>query len=122
MALSSDTISGLALFSALLAFSSLHCSGPNERAIQFKLSALQSLHDTARKGSLSSVEAAQQVASSMLLGAFDVGYKFRPNGNNGLTFCTDPTTFGEFGRVALVHARSYGYCPDNGSKMPVTRK
>ena len=122
MALSNDSISGLALFSALLAFSSLHCSGLNERAMQFNISALQSLHDTAKKGSLTSAEAAQQVAASMLLGAFDVGCKFCPNGDIRLTFCTDPTAFDEFGGVVMVHPRSYGHCPDNGSKTPATRK
>ncbi len=75
MALTNDTAPGLALFFALLAFSSLQRSGLNHQAVQLKISALHSLSVSAKEGPLTSTEAAQHVAASMLLGAFDVGRK-----------------------------------------------
>lgn len=72
MALARDTAPGLALFFALLSFSSLHRSGLHQQAIQLKISALQCLSAPVRGGRLSSAEAAQHVAASMLLGAFEV--------------------------------------------------
>lgn len=72
MAMARDTVSGLALFFALLSFSSLHRGGLHQQAIQLKISALQCLSAPA-KGRLSSAEAAQHVAGSMLLSAFEVG-------------------------------------------------
>ncbi|KAI1778172.1 fungal-specific transcription factor domain-containing protein [Hypoxylon cercidicola] len=71
MALADDTVLGLALFHALAAFSSLHRSGLNEQAMQLKISALHFLSASA-EGPLTSAEAAQHVATSMLLGAFDI--------------------------------------------------
>lgn len=77
MALTQDTVSGLALFYALLAFSSLRRSGLQNQAVQLKIAALHSLSASAREGPglLSFDEAAQHVAASMLLSAFEVGKK-----------------------------------------------
>lgn len=74
MALTSDTVQGLALYDALLAFSSLHRNGYNQQAMQLKISAIQFLSASSKEGSLTSAKAAQHAAASMLLGAFDVGY------------------------------------------------
>lgn len=68
-----DTVTGLAVFYALLAFSSLRLNGLHQQAMQLKISALHSLSASAKKGPLSLAEAAQHVAASMLLGAFEVG-------------------------------------------------
>lgn len=74
MALTDDSGPGLALLYALLAFSSLHRSGLNQQAVQLKIAALHSLSASAKEEPLTSVEAAQHLAASMLLGAFDVGH------------------------------------------------
>jgi hypothetical protein len=75
IALAHDAVSGLALFYALLAFSSLHRYGPNEQALQLKIQALQFLSASVSEEPLISAKAAQHVAASMLLGAFEVGYR-----------------------------------------------
>ncbi|UKZ68652.1 uncharacterized protein TrAtP1_009676 [Trichoderma atroviride] len=72
MALARDTAPGLALFFALLSFSSLHRSGLHQQAIQLKILALQYLSAPVKGGRLSLVEAAQHVAASMLLSAFEI--------------------------------------------------
>ncbi|KAI1762882.1 fungal-specific transcription factor domain-containing protein [Hypoxylon sp. FL1150] len=72
MALTSDTVQGLALYDALLAFSSLHRNGYNQQAMELKISALQFLSTSSQERSLTSAKAAQHVAASMLLGAFDI--------------------------------------------------
>lgn len=72
MALTLDTAPGLALFHALLAFSSLHRSGLQTQAVQLKISALEFLSSSGRGKLLSPAEGAQHVAASMLLGAFEV--------------------------------------------------
>lgn len=71
MALARDSAPGLALFFALLSFSSLHRSGLHQQAVQLKILALQYLSAPV-KGRLSLAEAAQHVAASMLLSAFEV--------------------------------------------------
>lgn len=83
MALAHDTASGRALFYALLAVSSLRRSGLHLEAIQFKVAALHALSASTKAGALSSAEAAQHVATCMLLGTFEVGcghvnYKYTP--------------------------------------------
>lgn len=75
MALAHDTVPGLALFHALLAFSSLHRNGLHEQAVQLKISALHFLSASLKDGPLILAKAAQHVAASMLLGAFEVGYR-----------------------------------------------
>jgi hypothetical protein len=80
MALAHDTTPGLALFYALLAFSSLHRNGLHQQAVQLKIAALHSLSASAEEGPLSVGEAAQHVAASMLLGAFEVGQNSTPRG------------------------------------------
>ncbi|KAH6653261.1 fungal-specific transcription factor domain-containing protein [Truncatella angustata] len=73
MALARDTTPGLALFYALLAFSSLRRNGIHQQAIQFKVLALQFLSASARGGGpLDSTAAIQHVAASMLLSAFEI--------------------------------------------------
>ena len=72
-----DTAAGLAVFYAMLAFSSLRLNGLHQQAMQLKISALHSLSASAKKGSLGLAEAAQHVAASMLLGAFEVGNEER---------------------------------------------
>lgn len=72
MALAQNAVSGLALFYALLAFSSLHRYGINEHAVQLKIQALQSLSASVTDEPLSMAQAAQHVAASMLLGSFEV--------------------------------------------------
>ncbi|KAI8265075.1 hypothetical protein K4K58_011817 [Colletotrichum sp. SAR11_239] len=71
MALVHDEVSGIALFYALLAFSSLHRHGLNEQTIQLKGRALQSLSASVNDEILTPGKAAQHVAASMLLGAFE---------------------------------------------------
>jgi hypothetical protein len=72
MALDHGTNSGLALFYALLAFTSLRRNGFHQEAMHLKISALHSLSASTKEGPLSSAEAAQHVAASMLLGAFEI--------------------------------------------------
>lgn len=72
MALAQDTLPGLALFYALLAFSSLHRYGLNQQAMQLKISALHFLSASVKDEPLITVKATQHVAASMLLVAFEV--------------------------------------------------
>ncbi|OIW26431.1 hypothetical protein CONLIGDRAFT_671996 [Coniochaeta ligniaria NRRL 30616] len=72
MAMAHDTLSGSALLYALLAFSSLRRSGAHQQALQLKILALQSLAASTNDGSLTSAEAAQHLAASMLLGSFEI--------------------------------------------------
>ena len=72
MAMADGTITRLAVFYALLAFSSLRLNGLHQQAIQLKISALHFLSASAKKEALNLAEAAQHVAASMLLGSFEV--------------------------------------------------
>jgi hypothetical protein len=81
MAMADGTATRLAVFYALLAFSSLHLNRLTEQAIQLKISALHFLSAAAKKEALNLAEAAQQVAASMLLGSFEVGNGERINRN-----------------------------------------
>lgn len=72
MALANDSLPGQALFYALLAISSLRRNGLRQEAVHFKVSSLQALSKSARAGSLGPAEAAQHVATCMLLCAFEV--------------------------------------------------
>lgn len=74
MALAQDTISGQALFYALLAFSSLRRNGLQRQTIQFKVTALQALSDSAKSITQRLDDAAQHVAACMLLCAFEVRF------------------------------------------------
>ncbi|RYP75116.1 hypothetical protein DL771_002577 [Monosporascus sp. 5C6A] len=71
MALAHDTLPGLALFYALLAFSSLRRYGLNQQAMQLKISALHFLSASVKDEPLISAKAIQHVAASMLLVAFE---------------------------------------------------
>jgi hypothetical protein len=75
MAVADNKTPARALLHALLAFSSMRRSGLSQQAIQFKISALQALSASARDGPGTTSEAAQIVAASMLLGAFEVRHK-----------------------------------------------
>lgn len=72
MAMADGTTTRLAVFYALLAFSSLRLNGIHQQAIQLKISALHYLSASAKKEALNLTEAAQHVAASMLLGSFEV--------------------------------------------------
>ena len=74
MALANDSTPAMALFYALLALSSLRRSGLQLEAMQFKVAALHTLSNSAKRAALSSDEAIQHVATCMLLCAFEVGY------------------------------------------------
>jgi hypothetical protein len=114
MALAHDTAPGLALYSAVLAFSSLHRNGLHQQAVQLKISALQYLSASTRGGPLSSAEAAQHVAASMLLGAFEVGCQqiYVPTIKSAAILKDshiDPTTLRKLRRVAVVYLGRYEY-------------
>ncbi|KAG8163033.1 hypothetical protein KVR01_007511 [Diaporthe batatas] len=72
MAMTQDTVSGLACLYAVLAFSSLHRYGINEQALQLKVQAIQSLSASVAGEPLTSEQATQHVAASMILGAFEI--------------------------------------------------
>ncbi|KAK8041776.1 hypothetical protein PG993_006299 [Apiospora rasikravindrae] len=73
LALAQKSAPGLALFHALLAFSSLHRNGLQEQAVQLKISALHYLSASVKDALLMSAEAAaQHVAASMFLGCFEI--------------------------------------------------
>ncbi|KAH8646015.1 fungal-specific transcription factor domain-containing protein [Tricladium varicosporioides] len=72
MAVADDTVTGLAVFYALLAFSSLRLHGFHQQAVQLKILALHSLSSSVKRGPLSLADAAQHVAASMLLGSFEI--------------------------------------------------
>jgi hypothetical protein len=77
MAMAKDTVSGLACFYAILAFSSLHRYGINEQAMQLKVKAIQSLSASVAGEPAASAQTAQHIAASMLLGAFEVSYRVK---------------------------------------------
>lgn len=72
MALAQDTVPGLALFYAMLAFSSLHRHGVNEQTVKLKILAIHFLSASMEDESLILTNAAQHVAASMLLASFEV--------------------------------------------------
>lgn len=75
MALRDHSASGLSVYFALLAYSSLHSGGLQIHAIDLKVAAVRLLSSSLEDDSGNSAAAAQQVAASMLLTAFDVGLK-----------------------------------------------
>ncbi|KAK7908752.1 hypothetical protein PG985_016055 [Apiospora marii] len=73
LALARKSAPCLALFYALLAFSSLHRDGLQQQAVHLKISALHYLAASVNDGPLASAEAAaQHVAASMFLGCFEI--------------------------------------------------
>lgn len=72
MALIQDTNSGLALLNALLAYASLHRHGLNEQAVRLKIQAIHYLSASVTSETMILGKAAQHVAASMVLGAFEV--------------------------------------------------
>ncbi|KAL0942978.1 uncharacterized protein CTRU02_200864 [Colletotrichum truncatum] len=72
MALSHDAVSGVALFYALLAFSSLHRHGLDKQGLNLKIQAIQFLSAAVKSKPLTAATAAQHVAASMLLGSFEI--------------------------------------------------
>lgn len=91
MSLAHDTTSGLALFYALLAFSSLRCNGLDRQAIRLKVAALHYLSASSKEGPLSSAEAAQHVAASMLLNAFEILLPVHSSGEEWLCYINGAT-------------------------------
>ncbi|GAP90992.1 putative zinc-finger transcription factor [Rosellinia necatrix] len=75
-----DTVSGRALLCALLAFSSLHRSGPHPGTISLKVAALEALSASTKEAAQGSAEAAQHVAACMILCAFEI---LLPSENSG---------------------------------------
>ncbi|KAJ3541190.1 hypothetical protein NM208_g4721 [Fusarium decemcellulare] len=71
MSVAPDNFSGLALLHALLAYSSLHRHGLNKEAMHLKIQALHFLSASMKDGQTTPARAAQHVAASMLLGAFE---------------------------------------------------
>ncbi|KAK6078950.1 hypothetical protein SCUP234_05876 [Seiridium cupressi] len=72
MALAHDTVSGQALLSALLAFSSLRRAGLHHETMQFKVTALQALSTSSQEVAQGLAGAAQHVAACMVLCAFEI--------------------------------------------------
>ncbi|KAI0206245.1 fungal-specific transcription factor domain-containing protein [Astrocystis sublimbata] len=75
-----DTVSRRALLYALLAFSSLHHTGLQRRAMSLKVAALGALSASAKAASEGLVEAAQHIAACMLLCNFEI---LIPSENSG---------------------------------------
>ena|SRR5690349_21221825 len=73
MALSSGTVPSRAVLFALLALSSYYRDGFQSQAVQFKLDAIRALAKSTENGILGTTEAAQHVATGMLLCSFEVG-------------------------------------------------
>jgi len=72
MAKTRDKAPGKALFHALLAYSSLRRGGLHKQALQLKISALHALSKSTKDVTIaSSADAAQLLATSMLLGSFE---------------------------------------------------
>ena len=86
MALSSGTITSRAVLFALLAVSSKHRHGPQERAFQFKASAVAALAKSAENGSLDTIESVQHVAAGMLLCSFEVSSSLTPRAPGAKSF------------------------------------
>lgn len=75
MALAPETPEGLALYHALLAFSSLCRQGDQQQSMELNLSALHILSEATKAGRPpAAAQAAQLVAASMLLGAVEVSF------------------------------------------------
>ncbi|KAI1125339.1 hypothetical protein F5Y10DRAFT_247203 [Nemania abortiva] len=72
VSLSSNSHSGVAALKSLLAFSSAHRNGVQPQAGALKISALNALAAAAGRVDLSTIEAVQHVAASMLLYSFEV--------------------------------------------------
>ncbi|KAI3395564.1 hypothetical protein diail_1075, partial [Diaporthe ilicicola] len=108
MALGYDTVSGLALLYALLAFSSLHRYGVNEQAAQLKIQALRSLSASVADEPLVSEKAAQHVAASMLLGAFET---LQPSEGSGEWLLH---TWGAMDMIQAAQLRDQPYESDTG--------
>ncbi|KAG7039309.1 Zinc-finger transcription factor [Colletotrichum scovillei] len=72
MALTKNSNSGLALRNALLSYASLHRHGLNEQALKLKIQAIRYLSTSVTSEALILGRAAQHVAASMVLGAFEI--------------------------------------------------
>ncbi|KAK1624213.1 fungal-specific transcription factor domain-containing protein [Colletotrichum phormii] len=97
MALARDTTSGLALFHALLAYASLHRHGLNEQAVKLKIQAIHYLSASVTSEALvlHVGKAAQHVAASMVLGAFEI---MQPSEGSG------EWLWHTWGAVDMIHA------------------
>ncbi|KAH8667081.1 fungal-specific transcription factor domain-containing protein [Xylariales sp. PMI_506] len=72
LALSNASLPSRAVLYALLAVSSQYRYGLHSRAMEFKMSAISALAQSAKSGALDTVEAAQHVAAGMLLCSFEI--------------------------------------------------
>ncbi|EXF84956.1 hypothetical protein CFIO01_02169, partial [Colletotrichum fioriniae PJ7] len=95
MALIQDTNSGLALLNALLAYASLHRHGLNEQAVRLKIQAIHYLSASVTSETLILGKAAQHVAASMVLGAFEI---MQPSEGSG------EWLWHTWGAVDMIHA------------------
>lgn len=106
MALTKDSNSGLALLNALLSYASLHRHGLNEQALKLKIQAIHYLSASVTSEALILGRAAQHVAASMVLGAFEVSSSsvaiISPLCLINF-YCIDNATFGRLRRVAFAH-------------------
>ena len=124
MALEHGTISGSALFYALHAFASLHRNGLQQQAVQLKIAALQCLSASTKEALGSPAEAAQQVAASMLLGAFEVSReKYTLSlSSDAHTIYEDHETGARLRRVAIIYLGGRRHYPGNSTARPIARK
>lgn len=72
MALTYNTTLGCALLYAVLAYSSLHRYGLSKEAVHLKIAAIQHLSSSMDDALQTRITAWQHMATSMLLGAFEV--------------------------------------------------
>ncbi|KAI0376219.1 fungal-specific transcription factor domain-containing protein [Hypomontagnella monticulosa] len=125
MALAHDTTSGLALFYALLAFSSLRRNGLHQQAVRLKVAALHYLSASAKESPLSSTEAAQHVAASMLLSAFEILLPIQSSGEEWLCYINGATKVLQVTRLNdqsnesdISHLLDWVYYHDAVSRFP----
>ncbi|KAK1449450.1 hypothetical protein CMEL01_08765 [Colletotrichum melonis] len=95
MALAKDSNSGLALLNALLSYASLHRHGLNEQALKLKIQAIHYLSASVTSEALILGRAAQHVAASMVLGAFEI---MQPSEGSG------EWLLHTWGAVDMIHA------------------
>lgn len=71
-ALAKNTASATALFSSILALSSLHRHDVHSQAVEYKIRAIEALAAASSNSALDTIEAMQHVAAGMLLCSFEV--------------------------------------------------
>ncbi|KAL2151662.1 hypothetical protein VTH82DRAFT_6760 [Thermothelomyces myriococcoides] len=71
-ALAKNTASATALFSSILALSSLHRHDVHSQAVEYKIRAIEALAAASSNSALDTIEAMQHVAAGMLLCSFEI--------------------------------------------------